>query len=332
MTRTLTSTHHSIREMSQTVAHGPRSALPVEPNPVRASALSAAARAPLALHGHHVRRLERVVDFVDAHLDAELSLDRMATLASISPFHFHRLFHRWSGETLNEFVRRRRLEMAAGRLRHCPEEKITAISLSCGFSSPEGFARAFRERFGMTPSCWRNGGWAAGRAPADDRGLRHVPRITVTREPPLDVLYMRDRGDFGLAPALWERFMGAVHAMGLAGQPLLFMGLDDPSIAGPDRCRMDACVQLPPSAAAALPAPPLLHKRVPARWVATLQYDGPAEDIAEGWEAMLFQWLPQAPFRLAIGPFFERYDPAHGAPGGGAVHCRLGMPVEPRVC
>jgi AraC family transcriptional regulator len=291
-----------------------------------------AARAPLVLHGHHVRRLESVVDFVDAHLDAELSLEKMATLAAMSPFHFHRLFHAWSGETLNEFVRRRRLDVAAGRLRHCPEEKIAAISLRCGFSSPEGFARAFRERFGMTPSCWRGGGWAIGRVPANDRWRQDVPRITVAHEMPVDVLFMRGRGDFGLvAPALWERFMSAVRALGLVEQPLLCMGLDDPSIVGPGRCRMDACVQLPASPVAAMPAPPLLHKRIPARWVATLQYDGLAEDIAEGWKAMLTQWLPQAPFWLSVGPFFERYDPAHGVPGGRAVHCQLGMPVEPRI-
>ncbi|MFL6625255.1 MAG: helix-turn-helix domain-containing protein, partial [Vitreoscilla sp.] len=91
-----------------------------------------APRPALVLHGHHVRRLEAVVDFVDAHLDEELSLERMAIVAAISPFHFHRLFHLWSGETLNEFVRRRRLDVAAGRLRHCPDEKITAVSLNCG--------------------------------------------------------------------------------------------------------------------------------------------------------------------------------------------------------
>ncbi len=291
------------------------------------------ARAPVVLHGHHVRRLEGVVDFVDAHLDAELSLERLATVAAISPFHFHRLFHLWSGETLNEFVRRRRLDVAAGRLRHCADEKITAIALSCGFASPEGFARAFRERFGMTPSAWRGGAWSVGGLPASECWARRVPAVAVTREPPMDVLFMRGRGDFGaLAAPLWERFMSAVRALGLAGQPLLFMGLDDPGIVGSDCCRMDACVQLP-AMAGVVPAcpPPLLHKRVPARWVATLDYEGPADDIAEGWQALLARWLPQAAFKLAIGPFFERYDPAHGAPGGRHVRCRLGMPVEPRV-
>jgi AraC family transcriptional regulator len=268
-----------------------------------------------------------VVDFVDAHLDDELSLERMANVAAISPFHFHRLFHLWSGETLNEFVRRRRLDVAAGRLRHCPDEKITAVSLNCGFASPEGFARAFRERFGMTPSTWR------GRAQDDESWLRGMPPVTVAREPEMDVLFMRGRGDFALvAPALWDRFMSAVRALGLVGQPLLFMGLDDPGIVGPECCRMDACVQLPPGFgfAGAFP-PPLLHKRIPARWMATLQYDGSAADIAEGWHALLGRWLPQTAWQLAIGPFRERYDPVQCTPGVRHVRCELGMPVEPRM-
>ena len=45
----------------------------------------------------------------------------------------------------------------------------------------------------------------------------------------------------------------------------------------------------------------------------------------------LLQWLPQAAYQLAIGPFRERYDPGQCAPGGRNVRCELGMPVEPRV-
>ncbi|MEP6504066.1 MAG: AraC family transcriptional regulator [Betaproteobacteria bacterium] len=290
-------------------------------------------RAPLGLHAHHVRRLESVVDYVDAHLDADLSLDRMATVAAISPFHFHRLFHAWSGETLNEFVRRRRLDVAAGLLRHGTDEKITAISLNCGFASPEGFARAFRERFDTTPSRWRDGGRAHVHGSANDGWMRHTLRVDVLREPAVNVLFMRGRGEFGrVAPELWDRFMSAVRALGLAGQPLLCMGLDDPGIADAARCRLDACVQLPAHGGAAfLPSPPLLHKRIPARWVATVHYDGPPEDIAEGWRTLLTQWLPQSSFRLAIGAFFERYDPQQGTPGGRSVRCQLGMPVEPRL-
>lgn len=286
--------------------------------------LRSPAAAP-ALHAHHLRRLERVVDYVDAHLDERLSLDRMAAVASISPFHFHRLFQTWAGETLGDFVRRRRLEVAAGRLLHCPDETVTAIALSCGFSSPELFARVFRDHFSRTPSQWRREGSAAGPATGG-------PTVRVVHEDATDLLFLRARGDFDqVAPGLWSRFVRAAQTLGLDDRPWLMMGLDDPRITRPERCRLDACVALPAQATSALTGLPLLHRRLPARWVATLPYEGPPKGIREAWQRLLDEWLPQAPFQLAMGAFFERYDPVAGQPGGSSVRCVLGMPVEPRT-
>lgn len=284
-----------------------------------------AARAQPALHAHHVRRLERVVDYVDAHLDECLSLERMATVAAISPFHFHRLFQAWAGETLNEFVRRRRLEVAAGRLRHCREETVTAIALNCGFSSPEVFARVFRDHFGRTPSQWRREGDAA-------QGAVCASAVRVAQQGPVDVLFMRARGDFHeVAPPLWARFTRAVQTMGLDDRPLLMMGLDDPGITPAGRCRLDACVALPADAPSVIAAVPLLHKRIPSCRVATLPYEGPPAGIRDAWRMLLAEWLPESPFQLAIGPFIERHDPLGGQHGGALVRCTLAMPVEPRA-
>jgi len=117
--------------------------------------VSAAAAQP-TVRSHHLRRMEQVLDHIETHLAGDLSLERLADRAAFSPFHFHRLFLAWTGETLKEFVRRRRLESAAARLRHCPNEKVGSVSRGCGFASSEAFARAFREHFGMTPSQWRS--------------------------------------------------------------------------------------------------------------------------------------------------------------------------------
>ena len=286
------------------------------------------ARVAPALHAHHVRRLEAAVDFVDAHLDEALGLERLAAVAAMSPFHFHRLFHAWAGETLSDFVRRRRLEVAAGRLRHCPDETVTAIALGCGFSSPELFARVFRDHFGSSPSQWRR--LAGGAHTPAGPGIG-AAAVRIVHEAPCDVLFMRARGDFrDVAPALWTRFANAVQMLDLGGRPLLTMGLDDPTITAAPHCRLDVCVALP-CASAAPAALPLLQRHLPARRVATLAYEGPAAGIAAAWRALLDDWLPQAPFQLAIGAFFERYDPADGHPGGASVRCLLGMPVEPRA-
>lgn len=57
--------------------------------------------------------MHRVIEFIDYHLDEPLELDALAAVANFSAFHFHRLFTAWMGETLGEYVRRRRLEVAA---------------------------------------------------------------------------------------------------------------------------------------------------------------------------------------------------------------------------
>lgn len=280
-----------------------------------------------SLRSHHLPRMEQVLDHIETHLADDLSLERLAARAAISPFHFHRLFLAWTGETVKEFVRRRRLESAAGRLRHCPNEKVTAISLNCGFASSEAFARAFRERFRMTPSQWRAGGWIAWRTPANDSWSATSCRVELKHIEAKDCLYMRERGDYGhCAQALLMRFVPWVESMGLAGQPMLAIGLDDPTITMPSNCRMDACVELP--AGWQDPGLRAMRKSVPAQWAACLRYEGPPSEIGRGWDTLLTEWLPTSSFELAEGHFFQRYEPGSAPPGSPIVRCELCMPVK----
>jgi AraC-like DNA-binding protein len=62
------------------------------------------------------RRVYRVMDYVQAHLDEDLTLEKLAGVAAFSPFHFHRVFASITGETLSDFIRRVRLERAASGL------------------------------------------------------------------------------------------------------------------------------------------------------------------------------------------------------------------------
>jgi AraC family transcriptional regulator len=96
-----------------------------------------------------------VVEHIDRHLDDKLDLATLADVAHFSPFHFHRLFHALTGEPLGDYIRRRRLEMAAVRLRSQPDDTVLQIALGVGFGSAESFSRAFRARFSASPSQWR---------------------------------------------------------------------------------------------------------------------------------------------------------------------------------
>src|SRR5258708_10571484 len=100
--------------------------------------------------------MRRVVENIDRHLDEQLDLDALAAVANFSPFHFHRLFTAWMGETLGDYTRRRRLEIAAQRLVAQPRLPILQVAIAVGFGSSEAFARAFKTRFGSSPTAWRH--------------------------------------------------------------------------------------------------------------------------------------------------------------------------------
>ncbi|MBN1422920.1 AraC family transcriptional regulator [Candidatus Fermentibacteria bacterium] len=110
------------------------------------------------LRAEYRSRINRVIDFIEFHLEEELSLHSLADVACFSPFHFHRIFGAMTGETLNQFIQRLRIERAANQLMNNPTKSITAIAFDCGFSGSAAFSRAFRQRFEMSPSRWRSGG------------------------------------------------------------------------------------------------------------------------------------------------------------------------------
>lgn len=110
------------------------------------------------LRDEYTARINRVLDYIDNHIDQSLSLETLARVASFSPYHFHRIFGALMGETLGRYIQRLRVEKAASMLVLNPKKSITRVALDCGFSSSAAFARAFKEAFGMSASQWRSGG------------------------------------------------------------------------------------------------------------------------------------------------------------------------------
>ena len=100
------------------------------------------------------RQLQRVRDFVEAHLGQDLGLDALARQAGFSPYHFTRLFRQTTGETPHQFVLRRRIERA-GRLLENPDFPLGQVALATGFAHQSHLARHFKRHTGLTPSAYR---------------------------------------------------------------------------------------------------------------------------------------------------------------------------------
>ncbi len=268
-------------------------------------------------------RLNRVMDHIDGHVAAPLELESLAALASYSPFHFLRVFRSKMGETPYDFVRRRRIELAAGRLRLASDEPIEHVAIATGFASGETLARAFRQTYGMSAGDWKRGGWrqwTVGDLPRLPE-LPHGP-VSVVKQPRRLLLYRRVRGNYQqtVAPT-WASFVPWVRSIGIEPSGWMGNGLDDPALTAPEQCRYDVCAVIPDDQAVQArqalrdaPAMVSLKEFVPG-YYASMPYDGSVTGLPQAWRALLEDWLPGSGFAMGTGQFSDMFANSDAIPG-----------------
>ncbi|WP_414698940.1 AraC family transcriptional regulator [Paenibacillus sp. LPE1-1-1.1] len=111
--------------------------------------------------------MNRALSYIEENLADEMDMKEVAKIALCSEYHFRKMFSFLSGVSLSEYIRRRRLTLAAFELQ-TKEAKIIDIAMKYGYHSPDSFTRAFQHLHGITPSEARNNG----------QPLKAYPRMT----------------------------------------------------------------------------------------------------------------------------------------------------------
>lgn len=101
-----------------------------------------------------INAVQRMQDYIEAHIEAPITLHELAQAAGYSPWHCARVFKELTGKTPFAYIRMVRLSRAAVKLRD-EEVKVLDVALDFVFDSHEGFTRAFSKQFGMTPRRYR---------------------------------------------------------------------------------------------------------------------------------------------------------------------------------
>jgi len=97
-----------------------------------------------------LQRFNQLMQYIEEHLTEDLPGDVVSSITGLSDYHFRRMFSYLAGMTLNEYIRNRRLSAANAELIN--GAKVTDLAFKYGYSSIDGFSRAFREWCGFLPS------------------------------------------------------------------------------------------------------------------------------------------------------------------------------------
>lgn len=116
-----------------------------------------------------LENMKQAIDYIESNLDSEIAYAKIAQIALCSQYHFQRMFGFLIGVPLSEYIRRRRLTLAAFDLQS-GNEKIIDVALKYGYNSPDSFSRAFVAMHGIVPS----------KAKEKGISLKAYPRITFT--------------------------------------------------------------------------------------------------------------------------------------------------------
>lgn len=198
--------------------------------------------------------MRRVLDHIDRHLDADLDLDAVSAVAAFSKFHFHRQFTATFGLSVHRYVQLARMKRASYQLAHMDALDVTEIAMDAGYDAPDAFARAFRQRFGQSPSSFRKSPvwepWLAAFGPLDIARSKLMKtdytaaNVTIREVPTTKVAIMEHRGSPATLGATIQRFIAWRKARGLhpSTSPTFNVWRSERDPASPADYSTDLCV------------------------------------------------------------------------------------------
>jgi len=250
-------------------------------------------------------RLRRVSAHIHEHLDDELDMEKLAEIACMSSYHWHRIYRAIYGETAAATVKRLRLHRAAGDLVNT-RLSVSDIAKRSGYPNLQSFNRIFRSVYGMPPARYRNEGSHTIFEPSTQGRITVMFDVTLRTISPMSLIGVAHRGSYMQIGQAFETLFGTIFARGLAGPDMRMIGiyLDDPDVVEADKLRSYACVT---AGEAVVANAPLERRSLDGGDYAVLRHKGPYANMHKAYQWLFAQWLPASGRQLRDTVMFEEY-------------------------
>jgi len=257
-------------------------------------------------YNDYIQRINKVVAYINNHLDETLDLKTLANEVALSDFHFHRIFKALKGEAIGAYITRLRLEATARLLRYTALT-IEEIAFNIGYETPASLSKAFKKQYGISPTEYRTNKdtYIMKKEIINPDLALKTPKI-VTLEPK-NLIYVALTGAYGSLDygKAYEQLWAVIKAQKLftKGIESICISYDDPKITEGSLQRSDVCLAIHKPAT---PQEEVSCKTLAGGKYAVFFYQGSYENLSQVYDTAV-RWVIDHQYTLREEPFFEKY-------------------------
>jgi len=259
-----------------------------------------------------IERLNHAIGYIEEHLKDDIDYGQLGKIACCSTYHFQRMFTYMAGMPLSEYIRRRKMSLAAVELQG-GDKKIIDVAVEYGYQSPTAFNRAFQSVHGVAPSAVKNEGVSVKSYPPITfkitvKGVEEMNyriekkdafRIIGVSQP----LDKEIENNFAVVPTMWQEAAVNGTIQKLAGMmdaaPMGLLGVS--ACNNPEQWKYFIAVS------STKEAEEFEEYTIPAGTWAVFPGEGTNQSIQELEQRIVTEWLPTSGYEYANAPDIEVY-------------------------
>jgi len=202
-------------------------------------------------HHKQIQIANDIMFYIYVHIDTDIKIDDLSEMLCISKFHMQRIFKEVFHRNIHESIKLIRLQKASNLLLTNQYATISKIANLCGYSSQSSFIKAFKQRFSMTPTQWKQGGYLTYSsqilAHTDAQlfnkftKLNHQP--TILKRPDIQSYYIRNLSyNPSEITMTWQKLYAWVVENDINSYKQIALFHDNPAITPLSSCQYVACI------------------------------------------------------------------------------------------
>ncbi|WP_314297489.1 AraC family transcriptional regulator [Capnocytophaga gingivalis] len=257
-------------------------------------------------YNDYIQRINKVVAYINDHLDESLDLKTLAEVAALSEFHFHRVFKALKGESIGAHISRLRIEAAARLLRYSALS-IEDIAFNIGYEAPAALSKAFKNQYGITPTQYRTNKdiYIMKKEIINPDLALKAPKIMELD--PKNLIYVALTGEYGTLDygKAYEQLWAVVKSQKLftKGIESICVSYDDPKITEASLQRSEVSLSIHKHAD---PEGEVSCKTLAGGKYAVFFYQGSYTHLSAVYDAAM-RWVIDSEYEIREEPTFEKY-------------------------